>query len=293
MFIVRRLDIKKIVVLALLTAVVGTIAACGGSEGGSEGGSGGGTLEALQDAGAVQIGIFNEAPYAELREDGTLTGFVPELTKLVMERLDVPEVDATVTGVDSLIAGLSAGQWDLIATGLAMTPERCAEVIYSTPDTASGKSFVVEEGNPLMIDSFESIASNTEITVATQPGSTERQQLLDAGVEEDRVVNVGDTQTQIKAVTSGRADTSPFVTLSLDAIDLPDGLVAVEASDGGVQASGIAFRPEDEALRDAFNEELEVLKEDGTFAELSREFGFDPETALETTNREVDPACAG
>jgi len=51
--------------------------------------------------------------------------------------------------------------------------------------------------------------------------------------------------------------------------------------------SGVAFRTEDTAMRDRFNEVLAQVKSDGTFDDIMAEYGVDPAPAKTATTAEL------
>lgn len=66
-------------------------------------------------------------------------------------------MEASVVDFGALIPGLQAGQFDMIAAGMFITPERAEQIIFSDPDYCVSNSFAVAEGNPLGISDFQSI----------------------------------------------------------------------------------------------------------------------------------------
>src|SRR3546814_15285441 len=91
------------------------------------------TLEKAREAGFIRIGFANEAPYGFATPDGKLTGEAPEVAKAVLKKMGINEVDGVLTEFGSLIPGLKAGRFDIIAAGMFITPARCNEVAFSEP----------------------------------------------------------------------------------------------------------------------------------------------------------------
>src|SRR3546814_5140271 len=89
------------------------------------------TLEKAREAGFIRIGFANEAPYGFATPDGKLTGEAPEVAKAVLKKMGINEVDGVLTEFGSLIPGLKAGRFDIIAAGMFITPARCNEVAFS------------------------------------------------------------------------------------------------------------------------------------------------------------------
>src|SRR5690606_8298515 len=139
-------------------ALAMVLAACGdddgGDEGSGDGGSedggdgGGGLLAELQESGSITIGIANEVPFGFVGDDGDATGIAPDVAREVLAELGIDEVDAQVVEFGQLIGGLQAGQYDLIAAGMYITPERAEQILFSDPDYCVAESFAVAEGNP-------------------------------------------------------------------------------------------------------------------------------------------------
>lgn len=296
--------------LALLMLVTALVAACGEGDGGDdaddetseEGGDddaedgeaagGGDTLEEIQERGFVRVAFANEPPYSEIGEDGqSITGAAVEVPRAVMEKLGVEELDGSVIPYDSMIPGLQARRFDMVTAGLFMTPERCAEVLYSEPDVCGTESFAVAEGNPLGLDSYASLAENDAV-VGVPGGSVEEEYAQDAGVPDENIQIIPDSRSGIEALQAGRIDAYALPTLSIrDLLEDVDGLEEVgPLEDVPVSCAGAAFHPDDEDLRDAYNEALEELREEGEFAEILESFGFPGDIPQEVTSEEL---CAG
>ena len=83
------------------------------------------TLEKARQQGYIRVGFANEAPFGYATPDGKLTGEAPEVAKAVLTRMGIAEVDGVLTEFGSLIPGLKAGRFDIIAAGMFITPKRC------------------------------------------------------------------------------------------------------------------------------------------------------------------------
>ncbi len=53
-----------------------------------------------------------------------------------------------LTEFGSLIPGLQAGRFDIIAAGMFVNPKRCEQVQFSEPTYGIGQAFLVAEGQP-------------------------------------------------------------------------------------------------------------------------------------------------
>jgi len=260
------------------------------------------TLETVLKSHKVTIGIHNRQPWGFRAEDGSAAGFHPDLIRTAFQRLGVTQVDFVITEFGALIPGMSAGRFDMVASGIAITPERCKVVIFSEPDLAVGDSLIVKKGNPLGIHSYDDIKANPKIRLTGGRGTLNSKNALDAGVPTSQLTYLGDPQAMLSAILAGRADAATLSAPSVVGLLQDPKLQGVERAKpftglvkNGVPSmmyTAIAFRADDESLRDAYNKELSALKADGTVDKLRAKYGF-------TDDDKVDDAvttakvCAG
>jgi polar amino acid transport system substrate-binding protein len=220
------------------------------------------TLEKAREAGFIRIGFANEAPYGYATADGKLTGEAPEVAKAVLAKMGITEVDGVLTEFGSLIPGLKAGRFDIIAAGMFITPARCQEVAFSEPSYGIGQAFLVKEGNPMSIEDYATIAGNEDLKLAVMAGAVEVGYAKKAGVGMSQLVVLPDQSSLVKAVQADRANAAALTALSIADMasknngvesTAPFGEVAGESVKGH---GGFAFRPEDQDLYEAFNTEL-------------------------------------
>ncbi|GGF96504.1 ectoine/hydroxyectoine ABC transporter substrate-binding protein EhuB [Paenibacillus abyssi] len=287
--------------MVLLVSMIALIAACGnGNEGTSNGigngngnttGSGEntgeqGTLAKAIEQGYITVGFANENPYAYKEADGTLTGEAVEIARVILNNLGIEEMRGELTEFGGLISGLQANRFDMITAGMFINPNRCAQVAFADPEYSIGEAIAVKKGNPLGLNSYEDIA-NSEAKVAVMTGAIEIEYLEKSGIPQDRMVIVPDQDAAVSALQSGAADvmtmTGPALQSRLDAaqddnlervMDFEQPIIDGE-SVRGYGAS--AFRPADTEFRDAFNAELQKLKDSGELLTILQQFGFTEE----------------
>lgn len=247
------------------------------------------TLERVQREGEVTVGFANEQPYAYQTAEGELTGSSVEIARRIMENLGVTEMNGVLTEFASLIPGLQAERFDMVTAGMFITPERAAadHIQFANPEYTIGQAIAVEAGNPLELHSYEDIADNDEAIVAVPSGTVEYDFLLDVGVPEGRIITVPDMPSALAALQAGRADaitaTGPSLQSILDtAADesverVEDFTQPVIDGEEVINYGATVFRETDEDFIEAFNEELEKLKESGELLEIIEEFGFTEE----------------
>ncbi|MBS3681489.1 ectoine/hydroxyectoine ABC transporter substrate-binding protein EhuB [Ornithinibacillus massiliensis] len=283
---------KKVWLISVLFITIALLVACG-SDGGDK-------LAKLQDEGKVTIGFANEKPYA-YEEDGELKGAAVDIAKAVFAELGVEEVESELLEFGQLISGINAGQFDVITAGMAIQPDRCENVAFGEPEMMYGEGLIVQQGNPLNLESYEDIANNPDTIIAVMQGATENEFLIDSGVDPSQILSVPDIPASIAAVQSGRADATTGTEMTIkDALASAntDELEFVETFEQpdveGVPSYGAAaFNQEDTALVEAYNEVLADLKADGTVAELLEKNGFSEQMNMVPGDITTEKICNG
>lgn len=257
------------------------------------------TKDRILREGKIVVGVHNRAPWGYRDEKtGEATGWHPDLLKAAFSELGVKEIDIRVTEFGALIPGLLAGRFDVVASGLSITPERCQQVAFSTPDLKELDAALVLPGNPKKIHGYQDIVDNSDVTMGAGRGSVVVRKAIAAGIPNERMLLFPDIQSNVAALRAGRVDA---VLLSLPTVLglLKDGSARdVERAEpfvtGDEQATytAVAFRKEDEDLRAVYNKQFTALKQEGTVASIMAKYGFD-ETATPSETITTDGLCGG
>ncbi|TGQ37296.1 MULTISPECIES: ectoine/hydroxyectoine ABC transporter substrate-binding protein EhuB [unclassified Mesorhizobium] len=254
------------------------------------------TLERAKKDGYIRVGFANEAPFGYATPDGKLTGEAPEVAKAVLAKLGISQVDGVLTEFGSLIPGLKAGRFDIIAAGMFITPKRCAEINYSEPSYGIGEAMLVAKGNPKGVKDFSSIKDNPDLKLAVMAGAVEGGFAKDAGVADGQIVSLPDQSSLVAAVQSGRADAAALTALSIaDMAKKADGVESTKpfGEVGGKSVKGhggFGFRKEDTDLLEAFNAELKKFIGSPEHIALVEPLGFGKDYLPNKTTAEL---CAG
>jgi len=250
--------------------------------------------EILRD-GKITIGIHNQAPWGFKTMDGNVAGVHPDMIKAVLGPLGIKKVNFVIVEWPALIPSLMSKRIDAVASGMAITPVRCDQVIFSDPDLAIGDGAIVRAGNPHKIRSFEDIVKNERLRIGAGRGSTNAEHAMQAGIPKDRVLLFEDMQSSIAALAAGRIDADIESTATvISTVNDPNLKGKIERAipftglikDGREvrNFAGIAFRAEDSQLRDLYNLGLAKAKLDGTVKAIFARYGF--------TDAEIAPADA-
>jgi polar amino acid transport system substrate-binding protein len=243
------------------------------------------TLERARAAGAIRIGIAGEHPYSYADTDGRVTGAQAEVARVVLDRIGVPGLDAVQVPFSELVPRLREGQFDLVAAGMAVTPDRCREVAFTRPDFVAFPAFLVREGNPRKIESFRDVA-RSRARLAVLAGAIEIDYAHAAGVRDEQLEVVASQSELFRSVADERVAAGVLTRISLvDELrrNPGSGLAVTDAVepvvDGRKVVPGAAFavRIGEADLLAAFDRELTAMQASGEWLRITEPFGFTPD----------------
>ncbi|MDN0197042.1 ectoine/hydroxyectoine ABC transporter substrate-binding protein EhuB [Streptomyces sp. S.PNR 29] len=292
----RRPGIRRRALLTGTAALV-TAGAVGASSGCSRVATadtedGGHLLQQLRAKGTVRLGIAGEQPYGYIGKDGKITGSAPAIATRIFRRLGVDRVEPFPTEFGSLIFGLNSLQFDVVAAGMYITPERCEQVLFADPEYQMKDAFIVPKGNPKKLRTYEDIA-RTGARMATGIGYAEIDYAKEAGVK--KIDTLPDQLAGLLAVEQGRVDVFAGTAVTVRNVVEQTRSTKVEATDEVtpimdgkpvIDAGAFAFRLPERNLRDAFNRELHKMKRSGELLEIMRPFGFTKDQMTTLTAKE-------
>lgn len=172
----------------------------------------------------------------------------------------------------------------MITAGMFITPDRCSAVLFADPEYSIGEALAVKQGNPLNLGSYEDIAANEEARVAVMTGAVEIGYMEKSGIPSERIIQVPDQASAISALQADRVQaitmTGPSLQAMLDSAsddqiervaDFEQPVIDGESVRG---YGATAFRQADTEFQQAYNAELQKMKESGELLEILQEFGF-------------------
>ncbi|MEJ8797019.1 ectoine/hydroxyectoine ABC transporter substrate-binding protein EhuB [Trinickia caryophylli] len=253
------------------------------------------TLQRIQRTGVVRIGYANESPFAYTTPDGKVTGESPEIARKIFAKLGVKQVDGVLTEWGSLIPGLRAGRFDVIAAGMYITPERCQQVAFADPQYQIQDTLLVQKGNPKNLHSYKDIAKLSDAKLAVMAGTAEVGYSQQDGVKIEQLLQVPDTTAQLQAVRARRVDAAVGTGLTMKALAKKDPaqveITSSFADDPKHTGYGaLAFRQEDADLREAVNKALHAWLGTPDHLDTVAPFGFDKSNLTTKTAAQI---CSG
>lgn len=270
---IKAINMKKIAAITLSAVMVlGTFAltSCGSDKSSS---SSDDAMSQLSNEGTLVVGLDDTfAPMGFRDENGDLVGFDIDLANAVGEKLGV-DVEFQPIDWDAKDLELSSGNIDCIWNGMSVTPER--EEAYSLSNKYLNNNIILMTLSDSDVD-VTSADQLKDLNIGTQVDSAALEML--EGNEEydsfkDKITTYDSYDTAILDLQAGRVDV-----IAIDQVlgeyknNNMDGALKVCEYSLGEDAYAIGFRKDDTALRDAVNDAIKELIDDGTAEEISNEW---------------------
>ncbi|HLR30400.1 MAG TPA: ectoine/hydroxyectoine ABC transporter substrate-binding protein EhuB [Paenalcaligenes sp.] len=257
------------------------------------------SLEEIKDRGVIRIAVANEIPYGFIDPNGEAKGAGPEVAQHLVEELGIDEIEWVTTNFGSLIPGLQADRFDMVAAEMAILPQRCEQVVYSEPNSSYGEGLLVAAGNPKDLHGYEDFTDG-DYTVAIMAGADQLEMLQALGVDESKMLTISNNADAISTVSTGRADayaatglTAAELAKRSDKVELAEDFVDPIINDVTIRSwGGFTFSKDSEDLRDAINDALAEFKETDTWSDILASHGFTDLDQSESNVKTTAELCA-
>ena len=231
------------------------------------------SLKKVKDAGKLILGLdatFKPMGYTD--ENNEIVGFDIDVAEEVCKRLGVELVKQPINW-DTLTTDLNVGKCDCVWNGLSINEERQEKMNLSEPYMKNAMVFVVKGDSTV-----EKMADLKGKKISVQNGSSAQTILESCEIKDD--ITISPIATNVEALQQLELGV-------VDAVFLDEVVADYEIKNSGKNykklAEGleeeeyaIAFRKDDQALRDAVQKTLSEMKADGKLAEISTKwFGSD------------------
>lgn len=258
------------------------------------------SLEKIREAGTIRIAVANEIPYGYVDPKGEALGAGPDVAKALMKDLGIEKIEWVTTNFSSLIPGLKADRFDMVAAEMAIRPDRCGQVLFSEPNTSYGEGLLVAAGNPKDIHAYADFAAKPELKVAIMAGADQLEMMQKLGVSEGNLVTIASNADAISTVSTGRADAYAATGLTVSGLAEQGKSVEVAGKftdpviDGEPVRSwgGFTFAMGNEGLRDAVNDALAKYKQTPEWSKVLTGYGFTQADVDGSGKRTTAELCA-
>jgi len=126
-------------------------------------------LQDVLNGGKLRVGVTLFAPWAARSAGGELVGFEVDVARQLAADMGV-EATLLAYDVDRLVPALEAGEIDIIAAGLTITPERALHVNFSQPYAESGVGLATHTERTANVTDISALDDET-FTIAAVEGS--------------------------------------------------------------------------------------------------------------------------
>lgn len=230
-------------------------------------------LAQIQSKGEIVVALEGTwAPWGYHDESGELVGYDVEIARAIAGRLGV-EVRFEESEWAGCLAGLESGRYDIMANGMDVDEERKEKYDFSTP-YAYNRTAVITRADDDSIQSMEDLKGKT---TANTLNSTYANVAAGYGAT---VTPVDDFIQTIELLTSQRIDATLNAEVSFHdyMAQHPDAPIKIACMDPDVTQVAIPMRKGEQsaALREAIDQALTELAQEGVLTELSNKyFGMD------------------
>lgn len=254
---------KKIFALCMmLVLAVTALAGCGSNSAQKE------------EAKKIVVGLDDSFPPMGFKDEkNEIVGFDIDLAKDVAKRLG-REVEFKAIDWNSKEAELKSGRVDILWNGLDITDKRKENMLFSEPYMDNRQIVFVAKNGKVSVAGEADLAGKT---IGTQSGGTteeyfENKPELKASMKEvkyypDYINAFMDLENgRLDAVVGDEIIGRYYISKHTDEIQAIDTVI------GTVSQFGIAFRKDDQKLRDEVQKVFDEMKADGTVAKISEKW---------------------
>ncbi len=255
------------------------------------------TVEHFQQNG-ITIATANEIPYGWV-DGGEAQGIAPDVIEAVLENMGITDITWTVTEFGSLIPGVIANRFDVVAASQAVLPARCEQVAFSKINSSYGEGFLVEAGNPKNIHSYDDFVNNPDLRMGIVSGADQLDFAQAYGIPERQLVMLNANADAPSALTAGRIDA--YAATGLTVVGLAEGNARVEAAaefvdpviDGApVRSFGAFTFNQNSDFLEPFNEALAEFHQTDEYREILKSHGLTDQDVDAALNASTADLCA-
>lgn len=196
-----------------------------------------------------------------------------------LEAMTGIKIEFVNTSWSGLIAGLQAGKWDIVMSGLGATPERAIAVAFSEPFGYISATALVRADNTAKTRADLDKPGNVISTVA----GTSQQKFSQRVFKNARVVGFNDTAAAVLEMMQGRATAymGDSVSNGLRQKERPAEMRNIVFPNNETEWNSLnhAVRYDDLDLLTFINTYIRTMKLRGWYIELAEKWGLPPELA--------------
>lgn len=258
------------------------------------------SLQDIKDRGYIRIAVANEIPYGFVNSSGKAEGFSPSTAKQVLKSMGIDDIQWTVMPYGSLIPALKADRVDIVASSLAVLPQRCEQVDYSVPNTTYGEGLMVKKGNPKDIHGYKAFVKNSDLKMGIVSGADQLDFAHDLDIPDSQLVMLRANTDAVSAVASGRIDAyaaTQFTVVRLakksDKVQPAEPFHNPVIDGESVRSWGaFGFKKGNDSLRNAFNKHLKKFQKTDKWQKILKHYGMDQQSIDDVHKKTIKELCS-
>ncbi|WP_020676254.1 transporter substrate-binding domain-containing protein [Geopsychrobacter electrodiphilus] len=132
------------------------------------------TLSDIQDAGVLRVGMEpGYMPFEMTDQKGQIIGFDVDMAKQIAKAMGV-KLELVSTAWDGIIPALMTKKFDMIMSGMTITPQRNLKIAFANPYIVVGQSILIQKKYGDEVKSYKDL-NNKKFKVGSKLGTTGEQ----------------------------------------------------------------------------------------------------------------------
>ncbi|MCF6178102.1 MAG: transporter substrate-binding domain-containing protein [Geopsychrobacter sp.] len=226
------------------------------------------TLSDIQDRGVLRVGMEpGYMPFEMTDQKGTIIGFDVDMAKRIAKAMGV-KLELVSTAWDGIIPALMTKKYDMIMSGMTITPQRNLKIAFANPYIVVGQSILVQKKYAGVVKSYKDL-NNKKYTVGSKLGTT-GEQATKRMIKKADYISFETEQEGVMDLVNGKIDAFVY--------DLPYMAIAfAQKSEGKLvfldepftyEPLGWAIRQGNGDFLNWLNNYLAQMKNDGTYDKI-------------------------
>jgi len=267
----------RLLPVLILAALALVLAACGSGDRAAAGPAGD-DLARVKQAGVLRVGVKVDTPPFGFKRGDTLAGFDIDIADALSQQMGLKDVTFVPVTSANRLQKLQAGEVDCVIASMTITRSRGRDVDFTIPYFQDGQALLVKGDSA--VQSYLDLAGKK---VGAVKGSTSAANLKQVTPDAE-VVTFDSFATLVAGLESGKVEaiTSDQLILQALAQGAKTKGLRIAGDRFSTEPYGIAVRENQSELRDALDEALQGIWENGRW-QLIYDTWFGPRAKFHTT----------
>jgi len=230
------------------------------------------TLNDIQDRGVLRVGMEpGYMPFEMTDQKGAIIGFDVDMAKRIAKAMGV-KLELVSTAWDGIIPALLTKKYDMIMSGMTITPQRNLKIAFANPYIVVGQSILVQNKFAGSVKSYKDL-NNKKFKIGSKLGTT-GEQATKRMISKANYISFETEQEGVMDLVNGKIDAFVY--------DLPYMAIAnAQKSEGKLffldepftyEPLGWAVRQGNGDFLNWLNNYLTQMKNDGTYDKIYKKW---------------------